>query len=96
MKKISEMVEALKSNQKQIMADQAAYEETLANKEWFQLSRNGSCLGGWVVPGIATYTKAVKLAGLPTQEYLGGSGSTVSTQYPWAIYEFLKAFNSQK
>jgi hypothetical protein len=52
-------------------------------------SCNGHTNSGWTVGGSAGYTRLVKAAGLPYNQYWSGSCSTPSTQYPGVIYDHL-------
>jgi hypothetical protein len=94
MKTIQQMIDALVANKNTIEKNQAAYMATLSIKEQNRISRNGRANGGWVVPGISAWTKAVKAAKLPWNHFWSGSNPTPSTQYPKAIYDFLTKLNS--
>lgn len=95
MKSIKEMTEALKANKERILKDQAAYEASLPEVERNRVCRNRNTHGGWIVPGIAAYTQAVKKADMPWDRFWSGSNPTPSTQYPQAVYNFLNDFNKE-
>jgi len=91
-KTIKDIANYLKDNKASILAGQRAYELTLPESERDRYCRNRHTIGGWVVPGIAAYTLAVKRAGLPNNHYWSGSAPTPSTQYPYMIYRAIIDF----
>ena len=96
MKTISQMTDALMANRATIMESQRRYESTLTDKERSRSSRNGNPNGGWVVPGNAAWTKAVKASMMPWDYFWSGSAPTPSTQYPQAIEDFLTKLNQEE
>lgn len=95
MKSIKEMTEALKANKERIIKAQAAYEASLSELERDRVCRNRRTHGGWIVPGVAAYTQAVKKANMPWDYFWSGSNPTPSTQYPQAVYNFLNDLNKE-
>jgi len=93
---INDMVTALIANKAIILKTQADYEAALSDKDRNRYSRNKRPHGGWTVPGIAAYTKAVKAANMPWDYFWSGSLPTPSTQYPKAVYDFLVALNKKE
>lgn len=80
---------ALLSNKDKILARQKQIEATLSDNVRNRSSRNRRPHGGWVVPGKAAWTRAIKNAGIPHDDFWSGSLPTPSTQYPLAACEFL-------
>ena len=88
--KIKELVKKLDENRSLIVKNQGIIISGLTIKERQRSSRNKSPNGGWVVPGISRYTQAIKKSRLPYDKFWSGSNPTPSTQYPKAIYDFLR------
>jgi len=94
---IKEMTEALEQNRDEIMARQEEILASLPEKYRNRRCRNGGTHGGWTVPGVAAWTRAVVSAsGFETDHYWSGSNPTPSTQYPIAVAEFLEKITSRE
>jgi len=93
-KSIREMTDELVKNRVLILTRQRKIESLLPAKEGSRYARNKNTHGGWVVPGIAAWTRAVNNApGFSSDSYWSGSAPTPSTQYPLAVAEFLEKIN---
>ncbi len=69
--------------------------EEFKNKKFAPCTRrNGKPAPGWTTTGSGAMTQAVKLAGLPYNQFWSGSNPTPSTQVPIEIFNFAsKYFN---
>ena len=72
-----------------LLIEQREYVLTLPPKVRDRSSCNRRPHGGWGVPGNAKWTRAMKAAGCPIDNFWSGHAPTPSTQMPHAFSEFL-------
>ena len=65
----------------------------LPDKVRNRCSRNRRPNGGWGVPGNSKWTRAMRLAGCPTNDFWSGMAPTPSTQYSLAFMYFLESID---
>jgi len=96
-KKITELTAKLTANREKIEARQTQILKCLDPKNRDRFCRNGRPHGGWTVPGVAAWTRAVKCTpGLRTDCFWSGSNPTPSTQYAEAVFEFLRKIDPDR
>lgn len=95
MKSIKDMTNELNKNYDSIIKRQKMILESLPETERNRQCRNRNTHGGWVAPGIASWTRAVNRCNrFSADHYWTGSNPTPSHQYYLAIAEFLEKINN--